>query len=351
MVMPQYRLKAIKLEVTHWCGLSCIHCSSNAHSIDAPVMSFQMAETILGQAIALGVEEVSFSGGEPLTWGGIADAVRLCTSARIRSELYSSGNIDDPREILARLAAAGISIVIFSVYAGDSATHDSITATPGSFEQTMAAVDIATDLGISVEFHFVPFAMNYRQLEDIVALAKVKRVSQVSVLRFVPQGRGANRDSFVLNSAQNLELRRLITKARGEMAVRTGSPYNFLMVNASPKCKAGIDRLTILPDTSIYPCDAFKQVKATEIVGTSQFSRLDTWSLADCWTKSPYLRIVREYLRSPFKRPCSHCPHLRNCLSGCLAQKYIRSGTLEKGPDPLCLRGAVELSTADQTPS
>jgi radical SAM protein with 4Fe4S-binding SPASM domain len=168
-------------------------------------------------------------------------------------------------------------------------------------------------------------------------LAHNKGVSQVSILRFVPQGRGESCSALALDRGQNLELKKIVEQNRIEAKIRAGSPYNFLMINDSPSCRAGTDRLTILPDSTIYPCDAFKQVKAEKIVGTDEFSRLDRWSLRECWEKSPYLRAIREYLKSPFEQPCCACEYLGRCLSGCIAQKYIANGNLKKAPDPMCL--------------
>lgn len=184
-------------------------------------------------------------------------------------------------------------------------------------------------------------AGNYRELPRLIELASEKELSQVSVLRFVPQGRGAIQPSMALTHHQNLELRQVIGASRAahkRLKVRAGSPYNFLLVNESPECCAGIDRLTIGPQFHLYPCDAFKLIEAHELVGTDDFSRVDLWSLEDCWYKSPYLRAVRDYLTTPFQPPCDTCELLERCLSGCLAQKVIAHGALKKGPDPMCLK-------------
>jgi len=335
-------LKSIKLEVTHRCLLNCIHCSSNANSSDAPVMSFELARDILEQAIKMGVEEVSLSGGEPLLWPEIGQAISLCASAGVRTEVYTSGNIDRVGTAMELLKESGASKVIFSVYAANEDCHDKITKVRGSFQRTMSALDEAIRFKVDVEFHFVPLSINYEQLGDVISLARNKCVKQVSILRFVPQGRGKSCNARALDRGQNLELRLMVERGREQTKIRAGSPYNFLMVNESPKCCAGIDRLTILPDSTIYPCDAFKQVKAHEIVGTDRFSRLDKWPLDECWEKSRYLQAIRDYLRSPFDKPCSDCKYLHKCLSGCLAQKYIANGTLKKAADPMCLHSAFE---------
>lgn len=330
-----YNLKEIKFELTYKCLLKCIHCSSDANT-SACEMTYNDAMNILKQAIEMKVNEISFSGGEPLLWPRFSDFASLCSSAGIHTQVYTSGNIDD-LSIFEKIKGS-VDTVIFSIYSSDKKCHDQITAIKGSFERTISAIEKAQRVGLNVEFHFVPLKPNYRHLHGIINFAEKLNVSKISILRFVPQGRGENIRELALGKDDNLWLKKTIEYHGGKVQLRTGSPYNFLMINQKPKCNAGIDRLTITPDLFIYPCDAFKQVKAEELVGTSKCSSLDKWSLCDCWNKSPYLNKIRLYHQNSFKEPCNSCSNIESCFSGCIAQKYLAHGKLEKGPDPMCLR-------------
>jgi radical SAM protein with 4Fe4S-binding SPASM domain len=243
------------------------------------------------------------------------------------------------------LKDSGTGSVVFSLFGATQDAHERVTRRDGSFDKTMDAIDAAQHAGLTVEVHFVPMRMNYAELPDVIELASRGRLNRVSVLRFVPQGRGAVQPSMALTHGENLELRRMITLGREKICVRAGSPYNFLLVNQSPDCSAAIDRLIIGPEFHIYPCDAFKQIESHELVGTDDLSRVDRWSLRECWESSPYLRAVRQYLGTPFQPPCDTCELLKRCLSGCLAQKIIAYGALRKAPDPMCLklRGAKDV--------
>jgi radical SAM protein with 4Fe4S-binding SPASM domain len=110
------------------------------------------------------------------------------------------------------------------------------------------------------------------------------------------------------------------------------------MLNDSPGCFAAIDRMIVGPDLQVYPFDAFKRIGASDLVKTDKWSRLNDTALADCWNHSPYLEAVRTYLTTDFKDPCESCNALERCVSGCLAQKAITYGTLDKRPDPDCLK-------------
>jgi radical SAM protein with 4Fe4S-binding SPASM domain len=335
---PPFRLKEVKLEVTHRCTLACIHCSSEATPSCSREMPLDKALDLLDEMIGFGVKEIALSGGEPLLWPGLYDAVRKCADGGVAPTIYTSGNVDDCDGAMSLLKEHGAGCVIFSLFGAHKETHDRVTRQEGSFDKTLAAIEAARQAGFRTELHFVPMRANYAELPGLIDLATDKRLSRVSVLRFVPQGRAAIQPSMALTHGQNLDLRRMIEAGRHRIDVRAGSPYNFLLANESPHCCAAIDRITVGPRFNIYPCDAFKQVEAQELVGTDEFCRLDGWSLEECWQKSPYLDAIREHLTTPFEPPCDVCELLERCLSGCLAQKVIAHGALKKAPDPMCLK-------------
>lgn len=336
---PPFTLKDLKIEVTYSCGLSCVHCSSDASPSNSLEMTAEECLRILGEAAALGVKSVAFSGGEPLLWDPLPHSVRLAGDLGLEVSIYTSGVVQDFKDRAKLLYAAGASRFIFSLFGATPVSHERVTRKAGSFKGTLNAMRDAVHLGLITELHFVPMANNYGELRGVALLARKWGASKVSVLRLVPQGRAALVQHRALSRLQNLELRNHIEDLRrAGHEIRTGSPYNFLMLNDNPQCCAAIDRLIIAPDLKLYPCDAFKRVSAADLVRTEAFSCLKGTSLSACWDKSPYLSAVRVYLTTDFEAPCSSCHLLDRCLSGCLAQKTIASKTLVKCPDPDCVR-------------
>lgn len=334
-----FSLREFKVEVTHRCDLNCVHCSSDARPSNTREMSRNGCLRILEEASAIGAQEVAFSGGEPLCWPHLFDAVAAARTNGLSVTVYTSGNTPGFRQKTNLLGQLGVARFIFSVFGGTAPLHERVTRVVGSFNTTLCAMTEVKNAGLKTEIHFVPMSTNYRELKDVVALAKTHGASVVSVLRLVPQGRAALLRGRTLNRVQNLELRRQIQSLRDEgHLIRTGSPYNFLMLTDSPKCAAAVDRLIIGPDLRLYPCDAFKQVEAGEVVGREDLSSLNGIGLRECWEQSPYLEAIRQYLTTPFQSPCEACRLLDKCLSGCLAQKVIAHGNLDKRPDPDCLR-------------
>lgn len=335
---PPFKLREFKIEVTYHCDLNCVHCSSDARPSNPLSMSLDDCVRVLEQAAELGAKEVALSGGEPLGWPYLASAVTVAVKRGFRTTIYTSGVTDGFVGKAEEMRRLGVDRFIFSVFGGTEATHERVTRVAGSFQATKNAILTACRIGLKPEIHFVPMSTNYRELKSVAALAKECGVSVISVLRLVPQGRATLLTGRVLNRVQNLELRRMIQDLRSpSFTIRLGSPYNFLMLNEKPGCWAAIDRLIVGPDLRIFPCDAFKRIDATELVGTEKWSSLKGDSLPDCWVKSPFLEAVRNYLTTEFEEPCLSCKLIDKCLSGCLAQKTIASQGLDKQPDPDCL--------------
>lgn len=293
---------------------------------------------LINEAYSMGARIIAFSGGEPLVWEGIYDAVREANLLGFETAIYTAGNVTEQAQVFKQLRRVGLNRVIFSLYAATEALHEQITRTRGSFGKTLSAIKHSEAHGLSTELHFVATASNYDQLPNICELAKQIKIESISVLRLVPQGRGQLMKNALLTKKQNIEFVKSIRALRGNgFNIRTGSPMNVFHLNDNPMCYAGIDRLIISPDLKIYPCDAFKQISAEDVVGKFENSSISMNTLNECWTLSPYLYKVRNALKSAPINECSRCGKIETCNTGCLAQKFFAYGELGRGPDPACL--------------
>ncbi len=334
----KYQLREIKIELTSRCALNCIHCSSDSTPTRLEEISVDNCLRIIKEAKELGVEKIAISGGEPLLYGHLEAVIRDAKASDMYTSVYTTGNVDGATAQIENLKNLGVDRLIFSIFGASADKHEYITRIRGSFQGTVSSIQDAIQVGLRCELHFVPLRLNYRELDDIANLGKGWGVNSISVLRFVPQGRGSILIGQALDKVENLKLARTIKQLRSRgFSIRTGSPYNFLFLNNAPECNSAIDRLIVSPNLDIYPCDAFKQIDSSALTGSDHLSSLKITSLVELWEKSPYLQAVRDYLNSPFGEPCSTCASLAKCCSGCLAQKVITNASLQKKPDPDCL--------------
>jgi len=292
----------------------------------------------------LGGETLCISGGEPLCYEDLPFLIERSCRMNLNVSLYTTGltrNGGLPKPISDKtahlLAESGIRVV-FSLHGARAKTHDALTQASGSFEATMVAIEKVTNLGVQVEVHVVPTAINYQELPEITRLASSLAIKKVSWLRFVPQGRGSvNRRLLELSGEQlrDLALKKLqLQEGFPEVHIRTGAPFNILCPDSPASCEAGVSVLTIGPDGSVSPCDAFKRFQFAD-----GFGSVLRHSLPEVWRKSHILNAVRSLRESQSNSECASCRLYSRCGSGCLAQKAIAAGALTNRRDPECLLG------------
>ena len=327
--MHAMNLRELKLELIQQCTLACVHCSTDSHRRRSGGLPEDTVFRLLREASSLGAEKVAFSGGEPLLVPYLADAIREATALGIHSSVYTCGVADfdlNPltTETALRLAQSGLGRFIFSVYSNRPEVHDSVTRY-GSFATTVLSIQNAIAAGVPVEIHFVAMHRNFRDLPDLVEAAAQWGVRRVSVLRFVPHGRGGNIASQEdLGAEEMRELRGVILRARQafpQVSVRAGSPYNILDVGYAP-CDAAQEVLSVNYRGQVFPCDAFKNVDYKD----AKFGSILNRSLKDVWENSAFLNRVRGELEAGPLHSCGSCSEFSGCNSGCLAQKVIRDG-------------------------
>lgn len=324
-MLDAHRLSELKIELTQECSLACIHCSTRSNRFTKSALPAEVVVRLLREAHSMGAKKVALTGGEPLVYAGLYEILKTASSLPLATSLYTTGiknnNLDPIDEgNVSCLISAGLGRIIFSIYAASPQIHDSITGSP-SFGPTIAAVKKCIQAGLPAEFHFVPLRHNYLQLGEVVRLAESLGVPKVSVLRFVPQGRGARiRETEELTAEAYWELGKTVEELRASKSVevRLGAPMNILGLGHTC-CDAAQDIVVVDHRSRVFPCDAFK---GTDYPDPHYGSILKN-SLPSVWERSSYLRAAR-HLHAERRNGCSSCP------TGCMAQEAVRKGGLQQ---------------------
>lgn len=336
-----YHLKELKIEINRNCPLRCLHCSSNGAPHAPEQLDPKKVSELIREFVYLGGEKFRISGGEPLCYEGLHTIIDACRMVNVQTAIYTTGITSNggspkpiPDRITALLAENNIQ-VIFSLHGASAKTHDTLTGIEGSFDATMRATQKVLKAEVAAEVHVVPTNINFHELATMIELLVSVNIHKVSWLRFVPQGRGFfNRNALQLSSEQIgrlAEIKEEVKQSYPTITLRTGAPFNILCSEAPVPCDAGLRVLTIRPDGSIAPCDAFKQFRIRD-----EFSSVLDHSLSDIWNKSYLLNAVRGIQETRLTSSCASCELFPQCNSGCLAQKAIVLGSLTHNRDPDC---------------
>jgi len=332
-------LHELKIEITNRCLLNCIHCSTCAKADLNSFLPFSAIERLISQAQELGCRGIHFSGGEPLLHPELLSLFKRVSAGGGIGKLYTTGIVDltPPSPIslirLSELKAYGLTHLAFSLYSAHDSIHDSITLVPGSFAATVKAIKYALQLGITTEIHFVVIRELIEGLPLLADFAENLGIQKVSLLRFVPQGRGEGLAPELAPEPEDLiHLRNIILDLRNRKcnsAFRLGSPFNCLRLGSPAPCTTGSDRMLIDADGFAYPCDALKQVKTVD----KSNSALE-YPLLQILRDAPLFQLVRN---AAIPLACQTCSDYSYCLGGCLAQRLLAGKDLSIQLDPACL--------------
>lgn len=331
----------LKIEITNKCLLRCIHCSTGAHSGLSTYINYDVFKKIIEQAIKLDCQTVYLSGGEPLLHPEISSFLKILKTNGIDSFLYSSGITKlspiSPitNSILENLKSSGLSHIIFSIYSANAKLHDKITHIKGSFETSKIAIINALNMHLLVEINFVVTKLNIEDLPLVAQFAEALGINKISVLRFVPQGRGLSSSKALTPSKSDfIRLREIINVLRKKMPsinFRLGSPFNFLLLDSPTPCTTGSDRIIIDADGFAYPCDALKQVRW---LNNDQNNILKT-SLIQILKKASLFKLVT---KKAVPTPCINCKDKYLCQYGCLAQRLLQDENIDNIKDIGCIK-------------
>ena len=350
----------IFLEITHACPMSCVHCSSfreRERRFDRNAyMSVDRIKATLRSFAGCGGAKVVFSGGEPLLHPDLLPLIEYATSLGLAVRLFSSGLVGllsrEVRSInldsATQLKRVGLSKIEFNLQGATRATHERITRTRGSFERVIESISNSRTAGLAVGVHFVPMRENYREFERLVTLARDMRVDSISVLRFVPQGRGEfYRDRLEMTAREFFEFGAELARIRKECVdteIRTGCPMNLVTIHEQErepvKCGAAKTTAVILADGKVVPCAAFKQ--AEQFVAGSILDQ----EFEKIWAQAPVFEELRRFDHSKSGGGCEQCSKLAESEGLCHAQRYAASGSIYHGHDPHCASGLIQITRA-----
>lgn len=337
------RLLEIKVEITNKCFLKCIHCSSGSDTYGSSSLPLSVLKKMVKESKALGCQSFLLSGGEPLLYPDLASLLSFLSRSGVHTKIYTTGIINDnPLSSISigklnQLKRVADFQFAFSLYSSDPVDHDAITSLKGSFEATVRAIRNATALNIITEIQFVPLKNTVIGFPSLVDFAYNLGITQISVLRFVPQGRGKDNKERICPAPEDLRrLRSMIIsqrKRKNGIKIRLGSPLNILLIGNPRPCTSGRNRMIVDAEGLAYPCDALKHVHLGE-----EKQNVFRNSLSEILEHGLSFKAVRS---KSIPRACKNCPSVSQCQGGCLAQRLLSDRMLESCVDPGCLHSVI----------
>ncbi len=347
-------LKEISVEITNECSMNCIHCSSKAGKKFNNELSLDEIISIINQTKSLGGYIFTLSGGDPILRADLFDIIRYARSSDFEIRLQTSGVYDFGNGEIVPISESQLDLFLENMNPNDKlvysilglqSTHDRITSINGSYDLAMESIRRTKNRGINVEVHTVPNKINYKEIPQLADILEANKIDIWHLLRLVPQGRVIDHPELEFTKKQFKKLQEILiflSKRNSKMKLKLGHNIDRRYWSDSSysatQCKIGEDKMLIRANGDITYCAALKY---------DNFGNIRDHSLAYFWNDHPFVKEVRLFLNSDFRKvkgKCSSCDILTDCLSGCVAQRLYTHGELKKGPDPLCYRNPIKRS-------
>jgi MoaA/NifB/PqqE/SkfB family radical SAM enzyme len=179
------------LQVTTRCQLDCYHCSAARYkSGERDELSTEEWLDVIRQAEHLGVNNIVFTGGEPLLRQDVFDLIAAVDPDRANAAMFTNGLLlTDTR--IARLREAGLFSLMVSLDDVRPEKHDELRRVPGGFAKSVEGIRRALDGGllVGISTYAGPDDVREGRAEQIIELARKIGVHEITIFDTVPTGK------------------------------------------------------------------------------------------------------------------------------------------------------------------
>ena len=337
-------------EITYRCNLQCAYCYNPLDlSSYRDELRTDEWQRVVGEAAALGVLQIHFSGGEPTLRAD--DLVVMVETARERglyTNLITQGMFLSDA-LLDRLIGAGLDHAQISVQSADAAAGDVIAGAKVHLQKFDAVARAVARGAIAVTLNCVLHRANIDGIEQVIALAERLGIKRLELANAQMYGWAHYNRASVLPTREQLHRADEIAaqaqaRLQGVMeVVYVRADYH----DAFPKaCMNGWGRqfMTVAPDGRVLPCPA------AAAISTLRFENVREARLDDIWYRSASFHAYRG--TAWMSEPCRSCSRRDVDFGGCRCQAFLLAGDASL-TDPACSlspnRGLVDAIVANAT--
>jgi len=331
-------------ELTLECNLRCRHCGSSAGEPRPHELSTQEALAICEQLPSLLVQEVDFTGGEPLMRPDWPQITERLVGSGIPCKVLSNG-LMLTEGVVSEMKAVGMSGVGVSID-GLERTHDRMRGLQGLFGQLMLGIERVLLEEIPLTVITTVTGLNIHQLPHLYETLRDAGVRRWQVQPVFSLGRVRYAHELELTADQVLDLGRFVqayvslAKDEGVDLLPSDSYgyYTGLDTREPPwrGCPAGLVSCGITSDGKVKGC-----LSLPDNLIEGDLRERDLW---DIWFDEDAFSYNRHYDAKQLGDNCRDCPQAEQCQGGCSAMSYGATGQFHN--DPCCFTGIAARNPA-----
>lgn len=311
------RLSSLFISLTRACNLRCPYCYAYGGDPSPEQMDAIRIVSLMDEARALGVERITFTGGEPLLYPDLFLLAEKGKKQGIEMELITNGTLIQE----GNADELGLFDMVVVTLDGSTARVHDVTRGAGSFQQTLQGMSILREREIPVTVNTIINKNNYHDLYNIIEMVGQMGIKQHNTNVHLPMGRGVN-DGLECSEeeirAGRFQLGQSLQENmnRDYILKRIQSSFPIPYLNRKG-CGAASTELYVNYDGFLYPC---------RLLQFSGFraGNVKEESLVDLVLESEILKNCQRLYTVEIEE-CQDCSILNYCRGGCRSMHFLYS--------------------------
>ena len=321
-------------ELTLACNLRCRHCGTAAGEPRKKELTLDESLEICDQFPELLVQEVDFTGGEPLMRSGWQKIFARLSKLGIYIKVLTNGLLLDRETVkeLKEFSVAGVGVSID----GLDTTHDRIRGHHGLFNRILAGISHVSEANIPVAVITTVNSLNINELPVLFKTLVSIGVSRWQVQPIFILGRAQNNPDLCLSEDDYMKLGEFIHKYEHKandcgLEIRPGDSFGYFtdLDTREPPwrgCPAGRLSCGITSDGKIKGC-----LSLPDNIIEGDLRQRDLWNI---WFDPDSFAYTRQFSEKKLGPNCRPCDKSELCHGGCSAMSFGVTGEFHN--DPYC---------------
>jgi radical SAM protein with 4Fe4S-binding SPASM domain len=316
----------VDLALTFRCQNNCVHCYAGGPHETSELTTEQWKE-VIDLLHQIGVFILTFTGGEPTLREDLPELLLHAQNKGLVTGLITNGRKLKDKTYVETLEKTGLDFIQVTLESHKSEIHDLMTATKGSWKETVAGIKNIIPTQIYATTNTTLSKYNASSFLETIDFIKRLGVAAFGCNSLIYSGKGnAVSEDFVLPLETLEELLPKVHDKANQLGLKFlwYTPTQYCLFDpvklglGVKSCTAAKINMCVGPDGDVYPCQSY-----FESLGNV---RKDDWK--KIWNHPLCMSLrAREY--APEK--CKECPQLPACGGGCPLElkeaKYICAET------------------------
>ncbi len=322
--------------LTEACNHKCNYCFKGCSAQRDKEVACEKWKEVIEEAQRIGVQEITFSGGEPFLYPGLLSLIELCESKGIYTKISTNGTFLD-EAVIQKLYRAGAEYIHLSLPAVTDGLYNEITGSVHDLEKVKKAVRLLKEHGFYIRVKMVLMPGNIEEAEKLIDFCAKENVDFVHLAPFILTEKGRGGRELIPSEDSLIQIRNLcIEKGKQYEKTVIGEPPISSLCWEGPrnisKCGGIKDSLTILSNGNITFCEALGS-NPDFILGNVYES-----SIEEIWNSDKPDKITEPDYEK-LDESCRKCEYLGWCKTGCFVYSILQSGN-PWSVDPRCFRAS-----------